>query len=309
MSIIPAAVRAASVMSVAHASACMLLVLGVACLPAGMAVAQTVPGAQYTQAADSGSDAVVPSASQADTETYGAAPTFPGQGAPGAASPGDADVVRVLLSAELETTLVAMMAGRIASLPVQLGQHLHKGELVAAMDCAEPEARLHMAKAELAAANSTLGVKSRLRKLDAAGDVEVSLAAADADRARAALEMARIQADHCNIEAPFDGRVVRLLASPHQGVAAGTALVEMIGDGPLKLRLNIPSHWLRHVRQGTRFQVKVHETGLSYPAHITHVNARVDAVAQTIELEARMDNSEPELLAGMSGVAVFGSVP
>jgi hypothetical protein len=32
-------------------------------------------------------------------------------------------------------------------------------------------------------------------------------------------------------------------------------------------------------------------------------------VAQTIELEARMDKAEPELLAGMSGIARFKVAP
>ena len=47
------------------------------------------------------------------------------------------------------------------------------------------------------------------------------------------------------------------------------------------------------------------ETGRTYPATVALINARVDAVAQTIELEARMVNAEPDLLAGMSGVARF----
>ncbi|MNC00151.1 hypothetical protein D3C75_474720 [compost metagenome] len=45
------------------------------------------------------------------------------------------------------------------------------------------------------------------------------------------------------------------------------------------------------------------ETGKPYQARISHINARVDAVAQTVELEARLDAPYPELVAGMSGVA------
>ena len=56
---------------------------------------------------------------------------------------------------------------------------------------------------------------------------------------------------------------------------------------------------------GTQFDVTINETGRSYPATVSLINARVDAVAQTIELEARMVNAEPDLLAGMSGVARF----
>ena len=53
------------------------------------------------------------------------------------------------------------------------------------------------------------------------------------------------------------------------------------------------------------FEVAIDETRKTYPAKVSAINARVDAVAQTVELEARIDGKPPELLAGMSGIARF----
>lgn len=53
-----------------------------------------------------------------------------------------------------------------------------------------------------------LEAKRRLRKLDAAGDVEVSLAAAAADRSKAAVAVSRAQLSQCTVFAPFSGRIV-----------------------------------------------------------------------------------------------------
>ncbi|MCE1241108.1 MAG: efflux RND transporter periplasmic adaptor subunit [Azonexaceae bacterium] len=225
------------------------------------------------------------------------------------ASAEDPGAIRVLLSPELETTLVAQMVGRISSLQAQLGQRIAKGRPVVGFDCSEAAARLQMAQAESASANETLNAKERLRKLDAAGDMEVTLAATNADKSRAAIAMARAQLAQCTVVAPFTGRIVKVHVKPHQGVNIGGPLVEMISDGPLKLRLNVPSRWLGQLRVGTPFEVSINETGLSYPAKVTLINARVDAVAQTIELEARMDRNEPDLLAGMSGIARFRLTP
>jgi membrane fusion protein (multidrug efflux system) len=221
----------------------------------------------------------------------------------------DASAIRVLLSADQETTLAAQMVGRIASLPVQLGKRMKKGQTVASFDCGEANARLNMAQAEYAAAKESLNAKERLRSLDAAGDVEVSLAAASADRGKAAIALSRAQLSPCSVVAPFTGSVVKIHVKQHQGVSIGAPLVEMISDGPLKLRLNVPSRWLRQLKVGTPFEVAINETGLSYPAKVTLINARVDAVAQTIELEARMDSTAPDLLAGMSGTARFRMEP
>ncbi|MCY1399673.1 hypothetical protein D9M71_147340 [compost metagenome] len=52
-------------------------------------------------------------------------------------------------------------------------------------------------------------------------------------------------------------------------------------------------------------EVSILETGKTYPARISAINSRVDAVAQTVELEARLDAEHPELIAGMTGTARF----
>ena len=217
----------------------------------------------------------------------------------------DPDAIRVLLSPELETTLVAQMTGRIAKLDASLGAEVRKGHTLLAFDCAEAAARLKMAQAEFDSARETLAVKNNLRKLDAAGDLEVSLAHADSRRTEAAVALNRAQVAQCTVQAPFSGRLVRLHVKPYQGVGVGAPLFELISDGPIKLRLNVPSRLLRTLQVGAPLEVEIDETGRRYPAKVSAINGRVDAVAQTVELEARLDAEAAELLPGMSGVARF----
>lgn len=215
----------------------------------------------------------------------------------------DPNSIRVLLSPETETTLIAQTAAQVAELNVSLGGTIKKGDTLIRFDCAEAQARLRMAQAEHSAARETLGVKQRLLKLNAAGDIEVSLARAEVNKSAAAIAVSQAQLAHCAVKAPFDGRVVKVLVKPFQGVSAGEPLVEIVSDGPLKLRLNVPSRILSQIQVGTELTVDITETNKSYRASITAINARVDAVAQTIELEARLDEGSDELLPGMSGIA------
>ncbi|MCY1539858.1 hypothetical protein D9M68_754670 [compost metagenome] len=67
----------------------------------------------------------------------------------------------------------------------------------------------------------------------------------------------------------------------------------------------MPSSLLPQLKPGMSLEVSILETGKSYGAHISAINSRVDAVAQTVELEARLDAEHPELIAGMSGTARF----
>jgi RND family efflux transporter MFP subunit len=217
--------------------------------------------------------------------------------------------IRVQLTPELETTLVAQMVGRISTLNASLGRRVPKGRTIVAFDCSEAQARLEMAQAEHAGAAETLDVKKQLRELDAAGQSEVSLATAAVNRAQAAIGLSRAQLRQCRVVAPFTGRIVRVHVKPFQGVNVGNPLVEMVSEGPLKVRLNAPSNLLRTLREGTPFEVQIDETGKTYAAKVTAINARVDAVAQTVELEGRIEGKNPDLLAGMTGVARFKAQP
>lgn len=218
-------------------------------------------------------------------------------------STGTSNPIRVLLSPELETVLTAQMAGRISALNASLGSAVTKGKPIVVFDCSEANAKLKMAQAEYASALSSLETKNRLRKLEAAGDMEVDLAVAAADRGKAVIAVSEAQLAQCTVLAPFSGHIVKLYVKPYQGVNAGSPLLEMVSDGPLKLRLNVPSKFLRKLRVGTSFEVDIDETGKTYPAKVTAINARVDAVSQTVELEAQINSRDPELLTGMTGVA------
>ena len=213
--------------------------------------------------------------------------------------------VRVLLAPDTETVLLAQAVGRITSLNGSLGSRVTKGQVVVGLDCSENAARLKMSQAELASARETYDSKIRLKGLDAAGDVEVSLAAAAVARADGQIEMTKAQIQNCSVYAPFSGRIVKLHVKPFQGVNAGQPLFELVSEGMPRLRLNVPSKWLRTIKVGTPFQVDIDETGKSYKAAISAINARVDAVAQTVEIEARVTGKHAELLSGMSGTARF----
>lgn len=216
--------------------------------------------------------------------------------------------IRVLLAPELETKLVAQMNGEVSSVKATLGAAVTKGQPLVLLVCDEAQARVAMARAEAAGAQESLDVKQNMRKLDAVGDMEVALAKAAADKANGATRLASAQAGYCRINAPFNGRIVNVAVKPNQGVTAGAPVIEMVSNGPLKLRLNVPSIYLRTLKDGDPFKVAIEETGKTYAAHVTAINARVDAVAQTVELEAHMDVASPELLAGMSGTATFPTV-
>jgi membrane fusion protein (multidrug efflux system) len=213
--------------------------------------------------------------------------------------------IRVLLTPELETTLASPMLGRVHHVNVSLGSSFEKGDALVDFFCDEQVARERIARAEVAGARENYEAKLRLQGLQSAGEVEVAIAAAALDRARGELQLAHVQKAKCIVSAPFSGRAVKVNVKPHQGVSAGQPLVEIVSRGQFKLRLNVPSKWLAWLKPGTPFEVKIDETGRTYAAKVTAINARVDAASQSVELEGSITEGTGELLAGMSGTALF----
>ncbi|MEJ8823552.1 efflux RND transporter periplasmic adaptor subunit [Variovorax humicola] len=217
----------------------------------------------------------------------------------------DPSAIRVLLVPELETTLSAQMNGTLGEINGSLGKQVPKGALLVQLQCAEQQARAKVAEAELAQARQNLDAKKRLRELDAVGDLEVSMANTEAEKAAGARSLAVTQAGYCAVRAPFAARIAKVYAKSYQTVSAGAPLFDIVSDSALKLRLNVPSTLFKQLQPGQPFKVLIAETGKTYPARISAVNARVDAVAQTVELEGKLDAKFPDLIAGMSGIASF----
>ncbi len=228
-------------------------------------------------------------------------------GAVAPARPAAADNIRVLLTPAQETTLSSPVAGRILALNASLGSSFTAGQVLVQFDCDEPVARQKMARAELTGAVEQHEAKLRMQGLEQASDVEVSLAASVVAKAKAQVDLYAFQISQCRILAPWPGRVAKLHARQHMSVTPGQPLLELVGAGRLKLRLNIPSRWLSQIATGHSFEVAIDETGKRYQAVINRMNGRVDSVSQTIEVEATLADAFPELLPGMSGTALFSA--
>ena len=269
---------------------------------AGLAVA--VGGASFAQNQASGA------MSQAPAEQQVQAPSAPAE-APKAAEPGkpargaNENEVAALIVAGEETTLSSQMAGRISRIGVGLGDHVGKGAALLQFDCAEQKAQLDTAEAEYRGARETHLARLRLQALGAAGELEVTVAAAAADKARAQVAVRKSQMAYCAVHSPFQGNVARVRVKPSESVNVGQPLVDLVNPASLKAQMFVPAAWIQWLRKGVPLLINVRETGETFKAHVSKVNSRVDGVSQQLEVEARIDKGQGRLLPGMVGAAVF----
>ncbi len=89
------------------------------------------------------------------------------------------------------------------------------------------------------------------------------LAQAKARRTRAAAlrDQALLDLQRCQIKAPFDGIIVRQLASPGKRARIGSALVELYDTDALVLRAQIPNRHLATIRQAINDDIPLEVAG------------------------------------------------
>ena len=215
------------------------------------------------------------------------------------------DRILVQAWAETEAIISSPIVGLIQQIPSRVGQRFNKGDTLIQFDCTENEARAQIAQSELTAASETLEAKIRLKSMDAASEIEVTTAAAQVAKAEAQLRLTQYQVTQCKLPAPFTGFVVRVMGKPFQTTTVGQPLLEMISAGVPRLRVSASSKLFTKIRQGTPLRVTIDETGITYTATVSSINARIDPVNQTFEMEARVQGAAVNLLPGMSGTAVM----
>ena len=216
-----------------------------------------------------------------------------------------ANDLSALVTADHEATLSAQMAGKIHKINFDIGQGFAAGAALVEFDCAEAQAKLDALNAEYMGARETHLAKLKLQGLGAAGDLEVTLAAASGERAKSQVKQQEAQMAYCVIKAPYAGRVARLKAKQAENVAPSQPVLEIVASAALKATLHVPTATAARLKSGSRLSISFKETGRSYAAVVSRMNSRVDGVSQSLELEAAFVGSTAGLLPGMIGQAQF----
>ncbi len=207
------------------------------------------------------------------------------------------------------TTLANELPARIDKIHVPEGGRFQAGELLVTLDCAIQKAQLTKAIATLNSAERISSVHAKLAQMKTMGKLEAITSAAEAEKARADLTLMRATVAKCTLTAPFAGRVAEQKVREHQYLQAGQPLLDILDDSQLIIEFIVPSRWLTWLKPEIPFILHVDETDKNYPAKVTRIGARVDAVNQSIKVNGAFIDPTPELLAGMSGRAELNPPP
>jgi membrane fusion protein, multidrug efflux system len=193
----------------------------------------------------------------------------------------------------------------IASLPFREGQHFSKGDVLVAFSCSDLAAQVKSAEAVLRAERITQENTARLARSKAVGAFEVDMARAKMDQAAAELEAYQSKMSRCVVRAPYDGRIAFMRAHEHEIPEPNQPLMQIVSEGELEIEALLPSSWLRWLKPGSSFSIRIDETGETKQAEVVRIAAIVDPVSQTVKVTGRFSDDTIGILPGMSGPTEF----
>jgi membrane fusion protein (multidrug efflux system) len=210
----------------------------------------------------------------------------------------------VTASGAVDANTTAEMAfkvgGRIVRVPVEEGQPVRAGQLLAAIDAGD-----YRLNATQAAARATQAADEyeRMRALYERG----SLAPNDyvkfetaAQVAAAQAELAFQQFDDTRLVSPISGIVARRAIDVGEMVAPGTPLFSIVAVDPITIRVGIPEAQMGLVRRGAAATVAVPAlAGPPFPARVRMIGVSADPTSRTYPVELDVPNPGHELLPGM----------
>ena len=217
----------------------------------------------------------------------------------------EAKEARALVTATEKVSISSELAARVENINFLLGDPFEKGDVLISFDCKIYKAQKEVIQANYDSANIQLKNDKELLEMRSIGKLQYQLSESALKKAKAELNIAKLNVDRCEIVAPYNGKVMDVYTSIFSTIEQRQPLMDIVGDGLLEAEIVVPSNWLRWLKKGHEVKIVFDETGETLDAKVISLGATVDAVSQTIELKAQFNEKYESLIPGMSGIVKF----
>lgn len=238
--------------------------------------------------------------------------------------PGQAVTLSGTLQARILADLAFRVGGKVIERPVDIGQTVHAGQMLARLDPSDLRLNEQVAAAALQAAEAdAANARASLARYEALGrtspaylpsDYDSRVAAsrmADARLAQASrqLILAHDQSGYGTLVADADGVITALPVQVGQVVAAGQTVASLAHTGEIEAVVDVPENRLQAVRSATDVTITLWAAPQqTLHGRVREIGAQADAATRTFTAKITVLDAPPGLLAlGMTAAVRFNA--
>lgn len=224
--------------------------------------------------------------------------------------------------ARVESTLGFRVAGKLINRPVEIGQRVKAGQLLAQIDPQDYRVNADAAAAQLVAAQSARDLaEADLKRYQGLFDqgfisaAELERRATSAKSAQAQWRQAQAQntvqgnqSNYTQLLADGAGVITSVDATAGQVVAAGQPVVRLALDGPRDVYFSVPEDKLSLLKPGVSVDVRQWNDGKKLEATVRDVSASADTVTRAFMVKAALPKETDPVLGSTVTVSLRASV-
>lgn len=191
------------------------------------------------------------------------------------------------------------ISGRIDKLMVTRGQKVTQGQIIARLGADDRPAALAEAKASLAQAEVDLEAKANLAKRGFGSEIEVRVAEANVERARASVLRAELAIENLDITAPFAGTIENTYIEPGAYVSPGSRIAQLLDKDPILVEGLAGERQIGDIKPGLVAQVEL-ASGEAFEATVSYIAAIAEGDTRTFKIELEARNAGSAIPEGVS---------
>jgi len=208
------------------------------------------------------------------------------------------------LAAAQGVTVSNELAGSVAKIDFESGQHVQQGDLLVQLDVSTDQAQLRGLEAQAELNKISLQRARELRATNANPQSDLDSAEAQYKQAVANVDNQRALIAKKTIRAPFTGRLGIRQINLGQYLAAGAEIVTLQAVDPIYVNFFLPEQDITDLRPGQAVRIAV-ETfpDVMFTGVISALNSKVDDATHNIQVQATVRNADERLVPGMFATA------
>lgn len=189
--------------------------------------------------------------------------------------------------------------GVVDEIPRDKGSYVEQGEVLLSLSRDLLAAELRAAEADLSLNEYNEERVRQLREAKQVSEQDLRRAQTELERAKAAVDAARIRWERAAVKAPYPGIVSNRYAEPGQLVTAGTPVMRVVDPFTLKLEAAVTEREVRWIRPGAEAALAVEGIPETRDGRVDWVSFEADPKTGKFRVEVHVDNPDLALHPGV----------
>ena len=201
--------------------------------------------------------------------------------------------------ASRQVNISAETEGQVASVLIDKGEIVKKGQILAKLELRDRAARVSEARQLLNQRQIQFDAAKELTQKGFNSRVRLAEAQAQLESARAQLKQARVELSNINIKAPFDGVVNGQMIEVGDYVSKGNEMFDIVDLDPIEIVGFLTEKQMEFVTKESKVMAELLR-GEEVTGEITFIAAAADADTRTFKMEVTVPNVEHKIKEGLT---------